>query len=165
MVYSLLLLNRILIIACLLAIPVNASETQQFFFKHGFTAPFNQEYVDRVLYEPADVISKTLLELTFEDTQLVTQTQFSFYLIQTLDVYSTYRGLKYPCVYEANPVLSESPSVAELVLFKVILIRLLKGLYDDETWEVFQKTSNYATGLAVLNNFQVMSDAKNFCPK
>ena len=74
-----LLLNRILIIACLLAIPVNASETQHFFFKNGFTAPYNQEYVDKVLYEPVDAISKTLLELTFEDTRLVTPTQFSFY--------------------------------------------------------------------------------------
>ena len=72
------LLNSILIIVCLLAVPVNASETQHFFFKHGYTAPYNQEYVDEVLYELEDVTSKPLsLELTFrEDTRLVTPTRF-----------------------------------------------------------------------------------------
>ena len=163
------LLNRILIIACLLAIPVNASETQHFFFKNGFTAPYNQEYVDRVLYEPVDAISKTLLELTFEDTQLVTPTRFNFYLMQSLDVYSTYRGLKYPCVYEANPIVfgGSEPSVLELILFKAVVIGTVKSIYEHnpEDWQYFQTAANYATGLAVFNNFQVMSDAKSRCPK
>jgi len=163
------LLNRILIIACLLAIPVNASETQHFFFKNGFTAPYNQEYVDRVLYEPVDAISKTLLELTFEDTQLVTPTRFNFYLMQSLDVYSTYRGLKYPCVYEANPVVfgGSEPSVLELILFKAVIIGTVKSIYghNPEDWQYFQTAANFTTGLAVVNNFNIIRDAKDNCPR
>ena len=171
MVCSLPLLNRILIIACLLAIPVNASETQHFFFKNGFTAPYNQEYVDKVLYEPEDVTSKPLsLELTFrEDTRLVTPTQFSFYLIQSLDVYSTYRGLKYSCVSEKNPIVfgGSDPSALELILFKAVVIGVMKSIYgqNPEEWQFFQTAANYSTGYAVVNNFNIIKEAKDYCPK
>lgn len=162
------LLNSILIIVCLLAVPVNASETQHFFFKHGFTAPYNQEYVNDVLYEPIDVTSKIPpLELTFKDPLPITLTQFSFYLIQSLDVYTTYRGLKYSCVSEANPFVfgGSTPSVTELVLFKFIIIGLIKSMYDDEMWPQIQQVTNYTSSIAVANNFQVISDAKKACPK
>jgi len=161
------LLNSILIIVCLLAGTVNASETQHFFFKHGFTAPYNQEYVNDVLYEPIDVTSKIPpLELTFKDPLSITLTQFSFYLIQSLDVYTTYRGLKYSCVSEANPFVfgGQTPSVTELVLFKVIIIGLIKSMYDDEMWPQIQQVTNYTSSVAVANNFQVISDAKKECP-
>jgi len=120
--------SKLLILICLLSVPIEAS--QQFFFKHGFTAPYNQEYVNDVLYEPVDVTSKTLLELKFrEDTRLVTPTRFSFYLIQSLDVYSTYRGLKYSCVYEKNPAVfgGSEPSAAELILYKAVIIGIMKS--------------------------------------
>jgi hypothetical protein len=162
------LLNSILIIVCLLAGTVNASETQHFFFKHGFTAPYNQEYVNDVLYEPIDVTSKiSPFELTFKDSPLITLTQFNFYLFQALDVYSTYRGLKYSCVSEANPFVfgGQTPSVTELVLFKVITIGLIKSIYDDEMWPQIQAVTNYTSSIAVANNFRVISDAKDYCPK
>ena len=61
-------LSKLLILICLLAVPVNALETQKIFFKAGFTVPYNQEYVDEVLYEPEDVTSKIPpLELTFKE--------------------------------------------------------------------------------------------------
>ena len=165
------LLNSILIIVCLLAGTVNASETQHFFFKHGYTAPYNQEYVDEVLYELEDVTSKPLsLELTFrEDTRLVTPTRFSFYLIQSLDVYSTYRGLKYSCVYEKNPLVlgGSEPSAAELILFKAVVIGVMKSIYgqNPDEWQFFQTAANYTTGYAVVNNFNIIRDAKDWCPK
>jgi len=170
MEYSLRRLSSILIIACLLAVPVTASETQYFFFKHGFTAPYNQEYVNDVLYEPIDTTSKTLLELTFrEDTRLVTPTRFSFYLIQSLDVYSTYRGLKYSCVYEKNPLVlgGSEPSAAELILFKAVVIGVMKSIYgqDPDEWQFFQTAANYTTGYAVVNNFNIIREAKDWCPK
>lgn len=166
--------SKLLILICLLAVSIEATETQHFFFKNGFTAPYNQEYVDKVLYEPEDVTSKPLsLELTFrEDTQLVTPTQFSFYLIQSLDVYSTYRGLKYSCVFEANPLVpgGQKPSALELVLFKAVVIGLMKSIYgqNPDEWQFFQTAANYSTGYAVVNNFNILKDvkdAKDYCPK
>ena len=168
MEYSLPRLSSILIIACLLAGTVNASETQHFFFKHGFTAPYKQEYVNDVLYEPIDVTSKiSPFELTFKDPPLITLTQFNFYLFQALDVYTTYRGLKYSCISEANPFVfgGQTPSVTELVLFKVIIIGLIKSMYDDEMWPQIQAVTNYTSSIAVANNFKVISEAKTACPR
>ena len=163
------LLNSILIIVCLLAVPVNASETQHFFFKHGFTAPYNQEYVNEVLYEPLDITPKIQpLELTFKEVRPITLTQFNFYLTQSLDVYTTYRGLKYPCVYETNPVVfgGAAPSAGELILFKVVFIGIMKRYFDStRDWEYFQRYGGYTTGLAVINNLQVIRDAKDNCPR
>ena len=162
------LLSKLLIVACVLAVPVNASETQHFLFKHGFTAPYNQEYVNKVLYEPEDVTSKIPpLELTFKEP--LSFTQFNFYLVQALDVYSTYRGLKYSCVSEANPLVpgGSKPSAAELVLFKVVIIGIIKSIYgqDPEEWQFFQTAANYTTSIAVINNFDVIKEAKDYCPK
>jgi hypothetical protein len=168
MVHSLQLPSKLLILICLLSVSVEAS--QQFFFKHGFTAPYNQEYVNDVLYEPVDVTSKTLLELTFrEDTRLVTPTRFSFYLIQSLDVYSTYRGLKYSCVYEKNPAVfgGSEPSAAELILYKAVIIGIMKSIYGQKAdeWQFFQSAANYTTGFAVVNNYEVIKEAKDYCPR
>ena len=163
--------SKLLCLICLLAVSIEATETQHFFFKNGFTAPYNQEYVDEVLYEPEDVTSKPLsLELIFrEDTRLVTPTQFSFYLIQSLDVYSTYRGLKYSCVYEKNPLVlgGSEPSAAELILFKAVVIGVMKSIYgqNPDEWQFFQTAANYTTGYAVVNNFDIIKEAKDYCPK
>ena len=161
--------SKLLILICLLSVPIEAS--QHFFFKHGYTAPYNQEYVDEVLYELEDVTSKPLsLELIFrEDTRLVTPTQFSFYLIQSLDVYSTYRGLKYSCVYEKNPLVlgGSEPSAAELILFKAVVIGVMKSIYgqNPDEWQFFQTAANYTTGFAVVNNYNVIKEARYYCPK
>ncbi len=161
--------SKLLILICLLAVSIEATETQEFFFKHGFTAPYNQEYVNTVLHEPEDVTSKTLLDLSFVDTQLVTPTRFNFYLIQSLDVYSTYRGLKYSCITEANPIVfgGSKPSALELVLFKAVVIGAMKSIYyqNPDEWQFFQTAANYTTGYAVVNNFDIIRKAKDICPK
>ena len=161
--------SKLLCLICLLAVSIEATETQEFFFKLGFTAPYTQEYVDEVLHKPVDVTSKTLLDLSFVDTQLVTPTRFNFYLIQSLDMYSTYRGLKYSCITEANPFVfgGSKPSALELVLFKAVIIGMMRSIYghDLEEWEYFQTAANYTTGYAVVNNFSIIKKAKDICPK
>ena len=160
--------SKLLILICLLAVPVNALETQKIFFKAGFTVPYNQEYINKALYEPEDVTSKILpLELTFKEP--LSFTQFNFYLVQALDVYTTYYGLKYSCVSEANPLVpgGSKPSAAELVLFKVAIIGLIKSIYgqDPEEWQFFQTAAIYTTSIAVVNNYNVIKEAKDYCPK
>lgn len=92
---------------------------------------------------------------------------FLFYSLQVLDVYSTYRGTKYDCVYELNPLLPEKPKVYQMVTLKGgILGPLLfdlhrKSLLTDET--LYPATG--ITGLVVINNFQVLDRAKKRCNK
>ena len=52
-----------------------------------------------------------------------------FLLIHALDVYTTYKGLKYDCIKEANPLVGERPSLAKLLLFKTGIIMGLEAVY------------------------------------
>lgn len=102
-------------------------------------------------------------DLEFHETGLTTE-EFNFYLIHALDVYSTVRGLKWDCIYEQNPLLPNNPSTAGLIAFKVGMISLIKSIYgDDPAWDAFIKTSTYATGTVVLNNFRITSEARKDC--
>lgn len=102
-------------------------------------------------------------DLEFHETGLTTE-EFNFYLIHALDVYSTVKGLKWDCIYEQNPLLPNNPSTAGLIAFKVGMISLIKSIYgDDPAWDAFIKTSTYATGTVVLNNFRITSEARKDC--
>ena len=46
----------------------------------------------------------------------------TFWTIQALDVYSTYRGLQYNCVREANPLLGENPGIGHMVTHKTVFL-------------------------------------------
>ena len=87
----------------------------------------------------------------------------AFLLIHALDVYSTYKGLKYDCVSERNPLVGRYPSLAELLLFKTGIIIGLEALYGEyeNDWKVFQITSAFTTGIVVHNNFDIIRDARN----
>lgn len=102
-------------------------------------------------------------DLEFHETGLTTE-ELNFYLIHALDVYSTVKGLKWDCIYEQNPLLPNNPSTAGLIAFKVGLISLIKSIYgEDPAWDAFIKTSTYATGTVVLNNFRITSEARKDC--
>ena len=42
--------------------------------------------------------------------------------LQVADVYTTYRGLKYDCVREMNPIIGERHSVGDMVFTKIVII-------------------------------------------
>ena len=152
----------------------NLSDTQKFLIRNGQTIPYNKEFVQRVVVGKVRIRQNgalinmpkqehaypTLdLNFDFEDQSLYLP---EFLLIHTLDVYSTYKGLKYSCISEANPLVGKYPSLAELILFKVVMIAGLEGVYGDfpVEWDWFQKTSSYMTGAVVINNFQLTKEAK-----
>ena len=87
--------------------------------------------------------------------------------LQVADVYTTYRGLKYDCVYELNPIVGESPSVDRMVLTKAtILIPALhldirRGNLNDRVFDEL----NFLMAMVVLNNYGVYKKAKRNCNK
>lgn len=89
-----------------------------------------------------------------------------FWTLQVLDVYSTYRGLQYDCVREANPVLGEDPSIPRLVTHKTIFLHpfyLFPGqgiiTKDDMEW------INLAGTIVVYNNYEVWNRAHKLCTR
>jgi hypothetical protein len=91
----------------------------------------------------------------------------AFWTFQLLDVYSTSRALKYDCVKEVNPLFTENPSDARLVLTKSFL--LLPGLLYNDYWtqvtpEELDDTNMFYAAV-VGNNFRLLNQAKDSCNK
>jgi hypothetical protein len=89
---------------------------------------------------------------------------YAFYTLQTLDVYSTYRGLKYDCVEEANPLLGERPGVLRMVTHKTVFLSPLWMLQHEGVWTKQDLNWVNTAGTIVLyNNYKVWDRAHKRC--
>ena len=90
-----------------------------------------------------------------------------FTALQVADVYTTYRGLKYDCVSELNPLVGERPSVAQMTFVKVatlipaIQIDYNRGLLTQKS---VRSVSSFM-GIVVANNYDVLKRANKYCEK
>lgn len=88
----------------------------------------------------------------------------TFWTLQTLDIYSTYRGLKYDCVREINPILGTDPSIAQMVTHKTIFLNpfyMLPG--EGVITEYDMEWINLMMTTVVYNNYRVWSRAHRLC--
>ena len=104
----------------------------------------------------------------FDMTPRATNGQWiAFWTFQILDVYSTSKALKYDCVKEINPLFTENPSDARLVLTKGFL--LLPGLLHNDYWKEVTpnelNNTNMIYSVVVANNFRLLKQAKQECRK
>ena len=87
---------------------------------------------------------------------------YTFAALQILDIYTTYRGLKYDCVYEMNPILGESPSLQTMTAFK--LFALYPAIERDLQREVLDRKTmrqvNAMMTVVIANNNAVGNRAK-----
>ena len=90
-----------------------------------------------------------------------------FYTLQILDVYTTYRGLKYDCVWELNPIVGEQPSVKRMVFTKIALLTpaMQYDMKNDNLNEKSFNQMNFMMGIVVANNYDVLHRAKRYCNK
>lgn len=89
---------------------------------------------------------------------------YTFYTLQVLDVYSTYRGLKYDCVKEANPLLGERPGVLHMVTHKTVFLSPIWALQHEGVWTKQDLTWINTSGTLVLyNNYKVWDRAHKRC--
>ncbi|MDA8897733.1 hypothetical protein N9I83_01740 [bacterium] len=104
----------------------------------------------------------------FDMTPSITNAQWrTFVTLQVLDMYTTYKGLQYDCVYEANPIFGERPSVMKMgvtkfvILYPVMQVEMQENLLSREDL----RDVNFLMGLVVANNMQVLTDSKRKCNK
>lgn len=89
---------------------------------------------------------------------------YTFYTLQVLDVYSTYRGLKYNCVEEANPLLGERPGVLHMVTHKTVFLSPIWALQHEGVWTKQDLAwINNAGTLVLYNNYKVWDRAHKRC--
>jgi hypothetical protein len=102
-----------------------------------------EKYLEITLTEPPTLGDKTL-----------------FWVTQSLDIYSTYRGLQYDCVEETNLFLSDRPEVEDMVALKGSIFLLVPPRTAQD-----YKHINLITSVAAINNFVVLDRAKKRCIK
>ena len=101
------------------------------------------------------------LNLTYKEQNAIHRK--AFVVLQVLDIYSTYRALKYDCAIEMNPILGDVPSVSEMVLLKSIANGYVV-LQEDVSNEAFM-LMNTASTLVLVNNYKVWDKARQVCGK
>ena len=91
----------------------------------------------------------------------------AFVAFQVLDVYTTYRGLKYNCVKELNPIVGESPSLSRMIITKTAILTPAFQ-YDIKNGNLSPRVMsemNFLMLVVIANNYDVLQDAKKYCTK
>jgi len=87
----------------------------------------------------------------------------AFVALQILDIYSTYRALKYDCVVEMNPILGDVPTIPEMIALKSIAQGHI--LFNKNVSDKTYMFMNAGSTLVVVNNYQVWNKARKRCTK
>ena len=96
-----------------------------------------------------------------------TKQWITFTTLQLADIYTTYRGLKYNCVYEMNPIVGERPSVSKMFFVKTAV--LWPAIQSDIKRQTFESEDinniNMIMALVVGSNYNVWRGAERNCSK
>ena len=92
---------------------------------------------------------------------------YTFAALQVLDIYTTYNALKYNCDRELNPILGDSPTVANMFALKTVA--LIPAIESDIKREVLTRRTmrqvNTMMVMVITNNNAVGNRAKRNCQK
>ena len=88
-----------------------------------------------------------------------------FWTLQTLDVLTTAEGLSYDCIAELNPLLGDRPSTLRLIAHKGLIFGTSWDSFTNNTSEYDLSVANFITGIAVINNIDVINGARDNCNK
>ncbi len=91
----------------------------------------------------------------------------AFVTLQFLDIYTTYKGLQYDCVYEANPIMGEQPSVMKMGITKFVVLypAVTAERNNRELSKQNMQDINSLMTIVILNNMSVVNRAKRNCTK
>ena len=146
----------------------------------GYECCYRQELLDAVRM---DYSLKSMQSRLRENPKLLRSSRFDlrwelvdppsefdwtvFVTLQVLDIYTTYRGLKYDCVEEANPLFGKRPSVSDMALYKFAI--LTPAFQYDKRHGNLSKASLRGTNTFMMfvigNNLNVVQRADSRCQK
>tara|TARA_B000000475_G_scaffold192543_1_gene155736 strand:- start:1176 stop:1457 length:282 start_codon:yes stop_codon:yes gene_type:complete len=90
-----------------------------------------------------------------------------FVTLQLADIYTTYRGLKYACIEEANPLFGKRPTVNDMFFTKMAVLTPAIQ-YDRKNGNLNKRTirsTNAFMAIVIGNNLNVTHRAKRTCKK
>lgn len=154
------------------------SEATKELIRLGHHAPYSDETVRRVQTLPQYKEPTLILgELSFNEFVMNHDDRdrllinVLFWSAHIADVYTTYEGVKYSCIEEANPLLPQVPEVGEMIALKGSVIWAVSNVfYADEEygelmWNEWKFMSAAVTGLVAYNNYKLTKKAEGRCPK
>ena len=124
---------------------------------------FEQIKADAELIKQSD---KPLFDLKIKEPVSTVQ-WITFGTLQLADIYTTYRGLKWDCVRELNPIAGERPSVQKMFAIKTVVLTPAIE-YDLKREALTPQTMdeiNFLMSLVVGNNYNVWRSAEKRCSK
>ena len=91
----------------------------------------------------------------------------TFFTLQVADIYTTYRGLKWDCVRELNPIAGERPSVHKMFAIKTVVLApaIEYDLKREALTPKVMDEINFLMALVVGNNYNVWRSAEKRCSK
>ena len=134
-------------------------------------------YRNELIYNVQKEHSRKLILLKLKENQnklqftlvepISTAQWATFVSLQLADIYTTYRGLKWDCVRELNPIAGERPSVQKMFAIKTVVLTPAIE-YDLKREALTPQTMdeiNFLMSLVVGNNYNVWRSAEKRCSK
>jgi hypothetical protein len=139
----------------------------------GYTAPYSQLTVQRVVVGKAKIMpkEKILGDLKFDHSAFAYDSDkklfinILFWTSHAADIYTTYRGVKYECISEDNPLLPTVPNIGEMFTLKATVIWGVKKTfmtnieYGELWWDDWKLSSSLLTSLVAYNNHRITEKA------
>lgn len=160
---------------------LDLSETRKEFIRLGYYAPYSEQTIERVINRSNITLNKEpvliLGKLDFDEFAMNHDDRDKliinvlFWSAHLADIYTTYEGVKYSCIREANPLLPTVPEIDEMFLLKGSVIWFVRESFhaDDEygelKWNEWKLASATLTGLIAYNNYKLTKKAEGRCPK
>jgi len=142
----------------------------------GFECCWDPKHIEAVKREHSLKSIESLLKENPKKSQFIvpsliepisTKQWITFTTLQLADIYTTYRGLKYDCVFEINPIAGERPSVPKMFFIKTAV--LWPALQSDIKRQAFESEDinniNLIMAMVVGNNYNVWRGAERNCTK
>ena len=143
----------------------------------GWTCCYRKELIDYVHQEHSQKLIESSLKVSQRRFEYTHHWELSdppsnldwtiFVFLQVADIWSTYSGLKYDCVEEANPIFGRRPSITDMTLTKVAVLTPAIQ-YDRRNGNLNKRTirsTNAFMALVIGNNINVLDEAKKSCVK
>ena len=156
----------------LLSFSASASLSQQQIhaIQNGWHAPFSDETVKQVVGYP----KVNIPEFEYNIPIYVPQNYWEepvdkwmwvlFWGIHLADIYSTYEGVKWDCIEEANPLLPSIPTIAEMATLKGVILFPTYGAIGYENITRGELIAPLLLGAFVVdNNLKLTRKAKKRC--
>ena len=148
----------------------NLSKSQIHAIQNGWHAPFSNETIEKVIglskYQPP--------KYKYDIPMYIPQSYWEepadrwmwvlFWGIQLADIYSTHEGVKWDCISEANPLLPNIPTIAEMATLKGVILFPTYGAIGYENITRGELIAPLLLGgFVVHNNLKLTEKAERRC--